>query len=455
VVDPTPWRLPVPPAVDPSSGDAAAGWVATHLGDLVEASGSGPVRASARFRGGQAAADRALAATDLAGYAADRNEVWPTSRRGATALSPYVRHGLLSLPQLWSMARDAGPADRDRFRDELLWQEYARHVYARLGGRTAEGLRNELHGSRALGDAGPDPWERARSGGMACLELVLAELETDGWAVNQTRMWLASHWAVRQHDGGRASWRDGEDALYRRLLDGSRAANRLGWQWTVGTGTGRPYGFSRQQVERRAPGVCGSCALRDGCPIEDWPDDPPLREVPRDPLLKDDPDPARSAGPPGVEVVDPDRAPQAVWLTAESLGDADPALQAHPDLPAVFVWDVPLLARLRLDPMRLVFLAETLGDLAQRRTLEVWRGDVLRTLGGRTPSTSAATPDAAEPPAPRPLATTFAPVPGWHRRRGALDVVELHPWPWLRRPAGGPIGSFSAWRSAGRRTTRG
>jgi len=36
-----------------------------------------------------------------------------------------------------------------------------------------------------------------------------------------------------------------------------------------------------------------------------------------------------------------------VWLTAESLGDADPALAAHADLPAVFVFDEPLLARLR------------------------------------------------------------------------------------------------------------
>jgi hypothetical protein len=43
-------------------------------------------------------------------------------------------------------------------------------------------------------------------------------------------------------------------------------------------------------------------------------------------------------------------------LTVESL-DADPALDAHPDLPAVFVFDAPLLARLQLSGKRLVFLA--------------------------------------------------------------------------------------------------
>ncbi|MEM1249476.1 MAG: deoxyribodipyrimidine photolyase, partial [Acidobacteriota bacterium] len=47
------------------------------------------------------AADAALAAFDVRGYAARRNEVLPRSRRGASALSPYIRHGLLTLPRAW------------------------------------------------------------------------------------------------------------------------------------------------------------------------------------------------------------------------------------------------------------------------------------------------------------------------------------------------------------------
>ena len=62
-----------------------------------------------------------------------------------------------------------------------------------------------------------------------------------------------------------------------------------------------------------------------------------------------------------------------MWLTAESLGDADPALAAHPGLPAVFVFDEPLLRRLALSGKRLVFLAETLADLATRREVAVLR----------------------------------------------------------------------------------
>ena len=65
--------------------------------------------------------------------------------------------------------------------------------------------------------------------------------------------------------------------MYAHLLDGSRAANRLGWQWTVGTGTGKPYGFSRWQVQKRAPQLCRDCALASACPIQQWPDAHPGR----------------------------------------------------------------------------------------------------------------------------------------------------------------------------------
>jgi deoxyribodipyrimidine photo-lyase len=436
-VDAAPRPLPVPPDLD-AGVDAAVAWVDEHLGDLTPRLPEDAPVASVRFRGGQRSADAALAALDLAGYADARNEVLPETARGATGLSPYVRHGLLDLPTLWRAAADAPARDRDRFRDELLWQEYARHVYARLGTRTREPLRHTVPRGTATHDVagrpGTDPWAAGRSDGMACITATLDELERDGWLVNQTRMWMASHWAVRAG----ADWRSGEDRLYRELIDGSRAANRLGWQWTVGTGTGRPYGFSRSQVERRAPGLCGGCALAADCPIADWPEDPPLVPAAPEPLLRHDPDPEATGGPSSVERDAGGPPPRAVWLTAESLGDEDPALAAHPELPAVFVFDAPLLARLRLHPRRLVLLAETLGDLATRRDVEVWRGDVAATLGTGAP-------------AERPLAATVAPVPGWRRRAQRLPVVERWPWPWLRRPGGGSVASFSAWRGRPRR----
>ena len=402
-------RLPLPPRDRPG----ALSWVVAHLDGLYR----GEARVS-DVAGGQRAADAALAAFDVTGYARRRNEVWPESRRGASRLSPYIRHGLLTLPRVWAHVADGPAEDVAKFRDELRWQEYARHLYARVGTATRRSLRFSV---LEHGDVAANPWESD----AACLTLAWRELTERGWLPNQERMWLASHWSVRAGLG----WRDGEDLFFRHLLDGSRAANRAGWQWTVGALTGKAYGFSRWQVEKRAPGLCASCPLAEACPVEDWPgveerDPRPLV----DPRIRRDEQPDATAGP-GEPVVT--GTPDVVWITAESLGDEDPALLAHPGLPAVFVFDEALLARLRLASPRLVFLAEALADLAERRSVEVWRGDPVHVL------------------ADRQVATTFAPVPGWRSRAEALPPVAVHPWPWLVRPHAGSLTSFTAWaRSA-------
>lgn len=391
----------------PEPGDEVQ-WVADYLGNLCV----DEARRSGRFVGTQAAADAALASLDLTGYAKRRNEVLPLSQRGASGLSPWIRHGLLTLPGV-HRAVDGPSADLRKFRDELRWQEYGRHLYARLGSVTGEPLRRALASEP---NAAAYPWDRS----MRCMEVNLDELERDGWMVNQTRMWLASQWSVRHG----ADWREGEHHFFTHLLDGSRAANRLGWQWTIGTGTAKAYGFSQSQVLRRAPGLCGGCSHRNSCPIGDWPDDPEFTDVDVDPRLRHDPDVERTTGPRRAER---HSTPEAVWLTAESLGDDDPALAAHPQLPVVFVFDEPLLAKLQLSSKRLVFLADRLAELGAQRELEVHLGDPVRVL------------------ADRPLAVTFAPVPGWRRRARSLTLAEVHPWPWLERPRSGSIASFSAW----------
>jgi len=361
------------------------------------------------IQGGQHAADRALASLDIRGYADQRSQVLPRDRRGASVLSPYIRHNMLTLGQVYEAVSGAPAKDREKYRDELWWQEYARHLYARIGTRLFSNLRYE-----ANEDTGGDGWNRH----MRCIDEVLHELEGDGWLVNQTRMWLASHWTVRNNVG----WVLGQERMHRELIDGSRAANLLGWQWTVGAGTGNRYGFAKWQVEKRAPGICSRCPLQSNCPIEDFPREVPLVEVDRDPLIDHDPDPQRTAGPLAVE-----RRTSAthVLLTIDSLGAHDPALTAHPELPAVFVFNEPALRKLQLSARRIGFYLQTLFELSQRRDLEMYLGDPYQFV------------------AEHPVAVTYAPVPSFKKY---ASLAEIHPYPWLKLPHAGSVRSFTAWR---------
>jgi deoxyribodipyrimidine photo-lyase len=363
------------------------------------------------IKGGQTAADYALETLDITGYASRRSEVLPKSRRGASVLSPYIRHNLLTLPQVHRAVKTAPYKDREKFQDELYWQEYARHLYARIGTRLFDNLRFEANAT-SQGDG----WNRD----MRCVDEVVTELETDGWLVNQSRMWVASHWTVRNNSG----WQHGQDRMYRELIDGSRAANLLGWQWTVGAGTGKPYGFARWQVEKRAPGLCNQCPLSDACPIQEFPEEVSLNRLDVDSLLERDLDPETTSGPTVAIKIDP---PKYVLLTIDSIGDSDPAMTANPDLPVVFVFNEEALQKLKLSSRRLGFYLETLQDLSQRRELQVYLGNPYEFAKNN------------------PVAVTFAPVPSFKK---FTNLAEIHPYPWLQKPSSGSVKSYSAWRKS-------
>lgn len=396
-------QLPVP-----STGrDAAEQFVSTYLSDLTD----GPIEGSLRFAGGRSAARKQLDDFDVSGFSARMDEVTPQRKRAASALSPYLRYGLLSPGEAWTHV-EGGPAlDVEAFRQRLLWQEYAKHWYSRLGAASTVGTNREQT---------PEQPGTTWNQDMACLDMSVEELEEEGWLVGRSRSWLASYWSTT---GG--SWRDGEDFFFRHLIDGSRASNRLGWQTAIGLTGSKPFFFNRWQVEKWAAGLCASCEVVRDCPIEAPSFSSEFSESPVPLEAHVASDIRLSAGPPT-----PERRtnPTAVWLTAESLGLDDPALAANPELPAVFVFDEPLLAKLRLSPKRLVFIVETLAELAESRTLELWLGSPVSILRERS------------------VAVTFAPVPGFRKRADAIGPAELYPWPWFIEPTAGSVVNFREWR---------
>ena len=364
-----------------------------------------------RFKGGQSVADLALSSLDITGYAKKRNNVYPIEKRGSSNLSPYIRHGLLSLRDVWDRVEEFKYEDKSKFRDELLWQEFSRHLYAIIGEKSKNYLNFEVKSNA---------YKNNNLNEMNCIKNIENELEDSGYMVNQTRMWYASHFSLRES----IDWSVHEDKMFKHLIDGSRAANRLGWHWVMGSQTGKPYGFSKFQVNKRASMLCNDCNLKFNCPIENWPES--IETSPKN--LDMDFDIINKFGP--REIISySDSDPTHVWLTAESLGDNDPALEQLNELPVIFIFDEILLNHLQISTKRISFLLDTLKEINQKKELEVILGnpfDVLKNIK---------------------FASTFAPVPKYRKITVSCPPTLEFPSHRLVEPIDFYPKSFSSWRN--------
>ncbi len=157
-----------------------------------------PAPARAAFPPSRSAALERLAAVDATAYARTRNHL----RGAVTRLSPYLTHGLLSVPEVVAAAGDLN----SKLVQELGWREYFQLVHVHEG---AAILRDRFGPQpRIAADAGPRRLPRALVEGRTGVH-VLDEgrraLVEEGYVHNHARMWLA---VVACHVAG-ADWRAG------------------------------------------------------------------------------------------------------------------------------------------------------------------------------------------------------------------------------------------------------
>jgi deoxyribodipyrimidine photo-lyase len=307
--------------------------------------------------GGRAAAVRHLEAIDPLAYGHTRNHV----AGAVTRLSPWIRHGVLSLAEVRdaAIARVADPAQAAKLVSELGWRDYWRQVQLAVG----DAIHDDLEAPAARWrrprlDVVPDDVLEAQTG-MACIDAFVRRLHDTGWLHNHERMWLAS-WLV--HVRG-VQWQAGADWFLEHLLDGDPASNHLSWQWVAGTFSAKPYLFNRENLETFTSGIhCRGCAVLGRCDVEGGYDDLAAR------LFVDAIEPA--ARPPlrirPAAPSPPSPAPTRplVWLTLDSVSATSPAAAAFPDAPRLFVLDPAWLAAERPSLKRLVFLCECLADVS-------------------------------------------------------------------------------------------
>jgi deoxyribodipyrimidine photo-lyase len=215
------------------------------------------------WRGGRTAALARMASVDPVRYARTRNFL----DGAVTGLSPYLRHGVLTLGLVWRHARErvADPErDAGKFASELAWRDYWQRLYAQLG----EGVWEDREAYKtgllpgAYAAALPADLEEGRTG-LACMDAFREELHGTGYLHNHARMWVAAyvvHWR-------RVRWQAGARWFLSYLLDGDAASNNLSWQWVASTFSHKPYFFNRENLEKYTEGrYCRGC--RAACPFE-------------------------------------------------------------------------------------------------------------------------------------------------------------------------------------------
>jgi deoxyribodipyrimidine photo-lyase len=199
------------------------------------------------FEPSHASAQARAAHTSPAQYARTRNAL----DGGVTGLSPYLTHGIISLPEV---ARTVAAKHRLGYADKLVfelgWRAFFQHVWASAAQpdailadiRPANVWRGQYASSL------PADIAEGRTG-VKAIDAAVRQLYATGYLHNHARMWLASYCVHLR----KVHWRAGADWLYAHLLDGDLASNHLSWQWVAATFSSKPYLFNASNVAKFAP----------------------------------------------------------------------------------------------------------------------------------------------------------------------------------------------------------
>ncbi|AFY62664.1 FAD-binding domain-containing protein [Synechococcus sp. PCC 6312] len=214
--------------------------------------------------GGRTAAELALARIQPGPYGQTRNYL----AGAVTRLSPYLRHGVLSLAEVKTavLAQIQTWTEGEKLITELAWRDYWQRLYERLGDHIWQDLEPYKTGWQPR-DYQPElpPDIDAGRTGLACMDGFSQELKNSGYLHNHARMWLAAyvvHWR-------KVRWQAGAAWFLHHLLDGDPASNNLSWQWVASTFSHKPYFFNRDNLERYSQGqYCPTCSLQYRCPLQ-------------------------------------------------------------------------------------------------------------------------------------------------------------------------------------------
>jgi deoxyribodipyrimidine photo-lyase len=176
-------------------------------------------------------------------YGDDRNRM---DLDGTSALSPYIRFGMLGLRQAAHSARQAISQARSEqekhgagiWLNELIWREFYIQILYHVPHVSKRAFNPAMTNIPWRNDVSEfEAWTAGQTG-YPIIDAAMRQLLETGWMHNRARMIVAS-FLVKDL---LINWQWGERWFMENLLDGDPAANNGGWQWTAGTGTdAAPY----------------------------------------------------------------------------------------------------------------------------------------------------------------------------------------------------------------------
>jgi deoxyribodipyrimidine photo-lyase len=166
-------------------------------------------------------------AAEAAHYATRRDL---PSTVGTSQLSTHLHFGEVSPRQVW---HSVGGAAGDKFRREIAWRDFARHVALSDPHVGDEEQRPLGMKTRTGPDADRDfaAWSKGQTG-YPLVDAGMRQLWATGWMHNRARLvtasFLVKHLLI--------DWRRGAKWFWDTLADADYANNSQNWQWIAGTG---------------------------------------------------------------------------------------------------------------------------------------------------------------------------------------------------------------------------
>ena len=309
------------------------------------------------WAGGRLTALKKLNSIDVSAYNRNRHFL----NGAVTHLSPYLRHGCLTLNETFDSVKKRFGADAENLLVELARRDYWLQVWYAQG----NAIYSEIEPPKvAIGHTTLSADVKQGTTGLACIDGFVKELHATGYLHNHARMWLASYIVHYQ----KMDWRDAADWFELNLLDGDVASNHLSWQWVTSTFSSKPYFFNKENLSRyTGEQYCANCQAE--CPFDasyetlnDRLFNKTLVPIAKKYALSPLPKNAVSSFP-----------TMAVFIHDEMLSAAH-ALLKQP-FPKIFVFDPQLHGAWSLK--RLQFVADCLSEMEQ---VEVWMGDTYEIL---------------------------------------------------------------------------